>query len=392
MKPNNTTNIHSNKSTSDVSDAILSGQTNASILLTIDVEDWFQVENFKQYIPFSSWAERELRVEKNTHSLLDLFDSLTVNRSDPRSAISDQGNTGVNRDHGQQTIDNRPHPKVCATFFVLGWLAERLPHLVREIHARGHEVASHGYNHHLCNQQSHKDLRNDLVSSKKLLEDIIGAEVYGYRAPSFSINDEILKIIQESGYLYDSSYNSFGLHGRYGKINIDSNAKNGIAYKIPLPTSGEAALYKIVKRFYFYEVPISNLQFTIHHSPFNIVFPWGGGGYFRLIPYFLFKRGVESILKKDGAYVFYMHPWEIDPEQPRVHQASPFFKFRHYTNLGGSQLKLSRLIQGLANCYFTTCSQYLNLDKRYCLKRSDPQGRNPVLTPDAAVGHVSEWR
>ena len=137
-----------------------------SILITIDVEDWFQVENFKQHIPFSSWDSRELRVEKNTHRLLDLFDSTAL--------------------HNQQPTTNNTHPKkLCATFFVLGWLAERLPNLIREIHSRGHEVASHGYRHNLCNLESKEDLRKDLIKSKKLLEDIIGSPVVGYRAQVF---------------------------------------------------------------------------------------------------------------------------------------------------------------------------------------------------------------
>jgi len=177
------------------------------ILLTIDVEDWFQVENFKEYIPFDSWSSCELRVEKNTHRLLDLLDS--VNFKFQVSSF-----------------------KISATFFILGWIAEKLPNLVKEIHARGHEVASHGYYHNLCNDSSSDDLRKDLIDSKRLLEDIIGDRVYGYRAPSFSINAEVLKIIEDCGYLYDSSYNSFSMHGRYGQISLSQNGQKGIANKI----------------------------------------------------------------------------------------------------------------------------------------------------------------
>ena len=114
------------------------------LLLTIDVEDWFQVENFKPWIPFSSWSSRELRVENNTHRLLDLFDSF----------------------HGKRTVDSGQNCKIAATFFILGWIAERLPNLAREIHSRGHEVASHGYNHNLCTEQSHGDLKNDLTKAR----------------------------------------------------------------------------------------------------------------------------------------------------------------------------------------------------------------------------------
>jgi hypothetical protein len=119
-----------------------------------------------------------------------------------------------------------------ATFFILGWIAGRLLHLVREIHSRGHEVASHGYSHNLCTDCSPKDLRTDLIDSKNLLEDIIGDSVYGYRASSFSINRDILKIIEECGYLYDSSFNSFGLHRRYSHLDLSQNGRRGIALQI----------------------------------------------------------------------------------------------------------------------------------------------------------------
>ena len=182
---------------------------NHYILLTIDVEDWFQVENFKQCIHFSSWSSCELRVERNTHRILDLLDSVSVSRS---SRPSNSANP----------LDPT-HPT--ATFFILGWIAERLPHLVREIHDRGHEIASHGCNHTLCTECSSNDLKKDLIYSKKLLEDIIGHRVYGYRAPSFAINNDILEIVRDCGYLYDSSYNSFSLHGRYGKLSMNGYQK-----------------------------------------------------------------------------------------------------------------------------------------------------------------------
>jgi len=286
------------------------------ILLTIDVEDWFQVENFRQCIPFSSWSRCELRVEKNTHTILDLLDS---HKALP---TTDYG-------HGE---------KPRATFFVLGWIAERLPNLVREIYARGHEVASHGYDHNLCNQQSPDALKKDLADSKKLLEDITGVPVYGYRAPSFSVNADTLKKVEACGYLYDSSFNSFTMHNRYGRINLPNHGKNGIAVKISDS---------------FYELPISNLKVG------NRIFPWGGGGYFRLTPFPLFKMGVESILMKQKAYLFYLHPWEIDPEQPKVKEASMFFRFRHYAGLTTAASKLSLLMQSFTEFHFQTCYQYL---------------------------------
>jgi len=283
----------------------------------VDVEDWFQVENFKPWIPFSSWSSYELRVEKNTHRLLDLFDSYISIR---------------NLEPGTQNPIN-------ATFFVLGWLADRLPTLIREIHARGHEVASHGFYHHLPIQQSNNELKRDIIDSKKLLEDITGAPVFGYRAPSFNINDNALKIIEECGYTYDSSYNSFRMHERYGNIDLARRHKNGAAIKVSNN---------------FYELPISNLKIG------KRVIPFGGGGYFRLIPFSVFKIGVQKLLAKENSYVFYMHPWEIDPEQPRVNNASLFYKFRHYVNLSKAESKLIALIKNFSENKFTTCRDYLD--------------------------------
>ena len=299
-----------------------------SILLTIDVEDWFQVENFKPWIPFETWDNRELRVERNVHRLLDLMDSVELkNQAAQSSKLKAQSNNDwdhskiipentinpVNSDNPinkfikavnmqpqslsevdhhrsnidrssrlfsgasqqqtkcnaqltkhnpqltrnkshaeapasdkQQTTYNKPtknSPK--ATFFVLGWLADRLPNLVREIQSRGHEIASHGYNHQRPDQLCAAELKTDLSDSKKLLEDIIGSPVAGYRAPSFAINDDILKIIEDCGYRYDSSYNSFGLHGRYGRISLNGAGKCGLAHKISDT---------------FFELPLSNLR------------------------------------------------------------------------------------------------------------------------------------
>jgi polysaccharide deacetylase family protein (PEP-CTERM system associated) len=301
---------------------------NPTILFTVDVEDWFQVENFKPWVPFSTWSSYKLRVEKNTHRLLDLFDSVDFNNE-------------------QQTIGNTRTQKLRATFFVLGWIAEHLPHLVREIFARGHEVASHGYHHHLCRKQSHENLKNDLADSKKLLEDIIGAPVQGYRAPSFSIDERTMKIIEDRGYRYDSSYNSFEMHGRYGKLSIHGYPKKGIAYQI-----SES----------FHELPISNLQFDLQTSNFklqHLTFPWGGGGYFRLIPLPIFKAGVKAVLRKEKVYLFYIHPWEIDVGQPKMNKASAFYRFRHYANLEKNYSKLFKFLRAFNYCRFVTCREYL---------------------------------
>ncbi|MBI5140572.1 MAG: DUF3473 domain-containing protein [Nitrospirae bacterium] len=282
---------------------------NGAILITVDVEDWFQVENFKGCIPFDSWPQRELRVERSTHELLEF-----LGRHDVR-----------------------------ATFFVLGWLCDKMPGLLREIHAHGHEIASHGHVHELCTKQSPKELRRDLADSKKALEDTVGVPVKGYRAASFSITDDAVAALAECGYTYDSSYNSSGVNERHGKIAMpqagDSGKTGGIAVGLP---SG------------IRELPISNLKAA------GRIIPWGGGGYFRLIPSPLFRAGVRSILDDCGAYLFYMHPWEIDPGQPRVSEASAMFRFMHYLNLDRTLKKLGSFVTGFKDCRFITCAKYLD--------------------------------
>lgn len=275
-------------------------------LLTIDVEDWFQVENLRPWFPLQTWSAQELRIEKSVHKIL-------------------------------QFLQEQPQT-LQATFFVLGWIADRLPSLVREIHAAGHEVASHGYNHILCTDQGPAELRQDLLRSKKLLEDILGCEVSGYRAPSFSISASILDMIKNAGYTYDASYNSFTLNSRYGKLDLRPEAKQGIALDL-----GQG----------FYELPLSNLHLGKRCLPFS------GGGYFRLLPVGMFRVAVQRILQQQGAYHFYMHPWEVDPGQPKQTQAPMLSKFRHYTNLQHTLPKLKTLVQSFPHCRFTSCSGYL---------------------------------
>ena len=332
--------------------------------MTVDVEDWFMVENFKPWIPFSSWSSYELRVERNTHQLLDLFDSIKLKgnssgfKSDNHEATDLKLSTSGNKlKKNEQRITSKEHDEVAkrkppslpasqlpaerrpkATFFVLAWIAEKLPNLIREIQARGHEIASHGCNHKLSNQIAIDALTTELDDSKKILEDIVGAPVHGFRAPSFSINEDTLKTVQASGYLYDSSYNSFSMHRRYGEVDLKQNKRKGIGIKISKN---------------FFELPISNLQIMKH------ILPFGGGAYFRLAPFHLFKLGVQHILKKEKAYLFYMHPWEIDPNQPRINQVSSFYKFRHYHNLDKTLLRLGNFLKSFSSCRFSTCYQYL---------------------------------
>jgi polysaccharide deacetylase family protein (PEP-CTERM system associated) len=306
------------------------GYSSRNILLTIDVEDWFQVENFKPWIPFDSWDSFESRVEKNTHQILDLLDTIKANNL----------KTTV---HTDSEITNRlcakPSNKIKATFFVLGWIARRIPSLVQEIHSRGHEIASHGLNHQLCYNCSRDALKKDITDSKKLLEDITGQPVYGYRAPSFSVTEDVLELLQECGYYYDSSVNSFRGNNRYGKIDLSRLQRKGMASRYTDQ---------------FYELPISNLKRG------GLSIPIGGGGYFRLLPFPLFAALASYFLKKEGAYLFYFHPWELDSGQPRVKESNGLSKFRHYYNISQGREKLSQFLDHFSTNTFLTCVQYLD--------------------------------
>ena len=311
-------------------------------LLTIDVEDWFQVENLRPWIPVSTWDSHDLRAERNVHRLLDLFDG------ESSAAVVQKGASW-------ETAQNAGAPKaVQATFFILGWVAERLPHLVREITSRGHEVASHGYHHQMCSRLGDDELKKDLSDSRRLLEDIAGVPVGGFRAPNFSVDQRVLSAIQAAGYRYDSSFNSFSLHGRYGRISLDGAPRAGVARRV-----GDD----------FYEIPVSNLPLAwclpgryLHgnRGSEHLHLPWGGGSYFRLLPYWIFRRGIKAIIRNQGAHVFYLHPWEVDPEQPRVKAASLSARLKHYTNLDCMHSRLADMLAGFANCHFVTCRQYLD--------------------------------
>ena len=178
----------------------MSHQLPPCFILTIDVEDWFQVENLRPWFPHETWSGCELRVERNVHKLLDLFDQASSERIAHRQGLQSLGSSS---DSSLSAISHElsasSNPSLSATsyqlratFFVLAWIAERLPHLVREIAARGHEVASHGYSHRMCSPLPDAELKEDLVKSKRLLEDILGEEVAGFRAPNFSVDDRVL--------------------------------------------------------------------------------------------------------------------------------------------------------------------------------------------------------
>ena len=191
----------------------------------------------------------------------------------------------------------------------------------------------------LCREMGRQELRQDLEESKKKLEDITGAPVWGFRAPGFSVDPDILHLVAEIGYAYDSSYNSFSLNKRYGRVEVNGNRYRGLACRISEQ---------------FYELPISNLEVA------GKAFPWGGGGYFRLIPPSVFQKGVQHILNQKGAYLFYFHPWEIDPDQPRVNAASALNKFRQYINLGKAVDRLKNLFCTFSYCRFISCRQFLS--------------------------------
>jgi polysaccharide deacetylase family protein (PEP-CTERM system associated) len=275
-----------------------------TILITVDLEDWFQVENLRPTFPIATWNSCEIRVESSTHKLLDLFD----------------------RYHVQ------------ATFFVLGWLADKRPDLIKEIHQRGHEIASHGYNHQLCSEVSVSALREDIHKSKMALEDISGQAVLGYRAPNFSITEELVDILAELGFMYDSSYNSFALNRRHGKAND------------LFSLSSES---RLIAQNGIIELPMSNLNIA------GRVIPWSGGGYFRFWPTSLFYLGVNHILKDTGHYTFYCHPWEADPAQPRAKGIGMLSSFRHYLNLDQTLNRLDRFFSRFQNCSFAPCNHYL---------------------------------
>jgi len=258
-----------------------------TVCITIDVEDWFQAENLRTAHPADSWDNRESRVEASTMRILDVLSEASVP----------------------------------ATFFVLGWIAERNPSLVQAISEAGHEVASHGYGHIMNNLLTASELKRDITASKKMLEDLTGKEVRGYRAPCFSVSDMLLEMLFEAGYRYDSSLNPFAMHDRYGKLTMTEAPFGMFTHH-----SGITELPMPMERFLGFRIPVS------------------GGGYFRLFPYWLFGRLALKHLERTGLYIFYMHPWEVDPGQPRTRVRNPGHRFRHYHGISKTMTKLRKLL------------------------------------------------
>ena len=261
---------------------------------TIDVEDYFQVEAMSAVIPRDSWAQREYRCERNVARLLEML--------------------AERRIHG--------------TFFILGWIAQRSPQLVRDIAAAGHEIACHGMSHKLIYKQTREEFRDETRKSKALLEALTGKPVLGYRAASFSIVQSSLWALDElidAGFVYDSSVFPIR-HDNYG---IPDAALE--PYEIVAP-SGR----KLV------EFPMSIVNWG------KLKLPVSGGGYFRIFPYWVTRKSLARINEREQRpFVFYLHPWEIDPGQPRI-AASLKSRLRHYTNLSRCEARLGRLLDEFA--------------------------------------------
>jgi polysaccharide deacetylase family protein (PEP-CTERM system associated) len=270
--------------------------------MTVDVEDYFHVAALSSAIRRDDWSSMEYRAVANTHKLLDLF----------------------------------AESRVQATFFILGWVAQRSPELIRAIHAAGHEVACHGMSHELVYRQTPECFKQETRDSKALLEDLTGAPVSGYRAASWSITKRsiwALDIIQELGFLYDSSIFPIR-HDLYG---IPDAPKRPGVMRTP---SGASIV----------EFPPSVVKIL------GVSVPVAGGGYFRLLPYWLTQLGLRRLNRSaNQAFIFYLHPWEIDPEQPRI-DAGWLSRFRHYTNLAKTHQRLQRLLQEFR---FTTVKNVL---------------------------------
>ena len=261
-------------------------------VMTVDVEDYFQVSAFERYVGRDSWDDRECRVERNVDRILELFDS-----------------------HG-----------VKATFFTLGWVTERYPEMIRRIVGQGHELASHGWSHVRVTQQQPAEFRQDILRTKALLEDVSGQEVIGYRAASYSIganNLWALELLQETGHRYSSSIYPIK-HDLYGMPDAPRFAFS--------PGNDD-----------FLEFPVTTVRLG------NRNLPCGGGGWFRLVPYAGMRWAMRRVNKIDQeAAIFYFHPWEIDPEQPRQQGIDVKTRFRHYLNLERMQPRLSRLLDDFA--------------------------------------------
>jgi polysaccharide deacetylase family protein (PEP-CTERM system associated) len=267
--------------------------------MSVDVEDWFCVHNLSRLIPYADWDKCESRVERSTTRLLDLF--------------------------GKHRVE--------ATFFVLGWVADRFPDLVREIERRGHEVATHGYSHQLLTFMQPEDFRADLQRSLVVLARTTSQAVRGFRAPSFSLTKKTLwavDILRESGIQYDSSVFPVAFHPDYGIADADLRPHRLAEGLTELPMGVAEVLGRRI--------------------------PCSGGGYFRLYPYAVTRALMRRCNQQGRPVMFYLHPWEADPEQPRVAGLSWSKRFRHYNNLDRTEERLEWLLNDFA---FTSARQLI---------------------------------
>jgi polysaccharide deacetylase family protein (PEP-CTERM system associated) len=292
---------------------------------TVDVEDYFHVEAFANCIDRESWNTAEYRCERNVARILEMLAARDVR----------------------------------GTFFVLGWVAERSPRLVREIAGAGHEIACHGHSHQLVYRQTREQFTNETRHAKELLEDLSGKPVLGYRAASFSITQAsmwALDVLIDLGFTYDSSVFPVGHHDNYGI----AGAPRGLC-RLRAPSG----------RF-LTEAPLSVA------NAFGLPIPVAGGGYFRLFPYWFSRAAMRQIEREEGrSVIFYVHPWEIDTEQPRV-EARLLSRFRHYNNIEKCESRLQRL---LADFRFGSLSNVLQAQGMLQTHRAPA----PVMAPAAAI-------
>jgi len=259
-------------------------------ILTIDVEDYYHVSVFEPIVKRDDWEKYQSRVVGNTRAIL-----------------------GILREFGAK-----------ATFFVLGWVAERYPQIVKDIEQDGHEVASHSYDHRLTYDQSRETFRENIRKTKAILESVISNEVSGYRATSYSITERslwALDVLAEEGFLYDSSIFPI-VHDRYGIPDAER-------FPHVVLDNGKSKLW---------EFPPS----TVRLLGMNI--PIAGGGYFRFFPYEFTRWAIRRLNKADCPAIVYIHPWEIDPDQPRLN-GSRISQFRHYLNLDKTENRLKALLR-----------------------------------------------
>lgn len=287
-------------------------------LLSVHVEDYFQVEAFSDIVDRAAWPTYPSRVEANTRRLLDLFDAYSVK----------------------------------GTFFTLGWVAGRFPALVREIAARGHELACHSYWHRLIYKLTPEEFRADTRQAKDAIEQAVGVGIFGYRAPSYSVTRAslwALDVLAEAGFTYDSSIFPIR-HDTYG-----------------IPDAPRHPFHLETRSGSLDEFPISTFRFAAGPN-----LPVGGGGYLRMLPFLYTRFGFSRVRAENVPLVTYIHPWEIDPEQPRL-KARGKSKLRHYTNLAKTYSRLSALLRMGRFTSFRDSGLLRNVPEAYFL-RGTPAG------------------